>query len=91
MTTETINRARRYSFKFGAQLGQRLEKLTCAQAREYARAQQCAGYVWMLRRGHWCIVANYDDGTVWNGQAQCVPCKPDPHDDWLALSAPGTR
>jgi len=31
------------------------------------------GLVWMLHRGRYVIVGNYDSGRAWNGQAQCVP------------------
>lgn len=58
------------------------ERMRHAQARELARGQPGNGYVWMLVNRHWHIVANYSDGSVWNASAKCVPCKPDPCEDW---------
>lgn len=49
-----------------------------ADALEYCKVMgdEPPGYIWVLnaRRKHWAICANYDGkGSVWNGQAQCVP------------------
>lgn len=64
--------------------------LTHSQAREMARNLSGSGSVWMCAGKHWTIVANYSNGTVWNGQAQCVPCKPNPKEDWELFAGRGT-
>lgn len=79
-----------YRFAFGPLTGAatRYVKLTAKDAREYARNQPGAGLIWLCppRTRHWAIVANFQDGSVWNGQAQIVPSAQDPADDWLALA-----
>lgn len=75
----------KFQFKFGrAWPTTDSRQLTAKEAREYARGQEGQGYVWMFNssKKHWVIVANYADGSVYNGQSQIVPCAHDPEQDW---------
>lgn len=80
-----MSAGRKFVVSFVAATGS-AQRMTHAQARELARSKPGNGYVWMLIGKHWHIVANYDDGAVWNGLEKCVPAKPDPRDDWEYLA-----
>jgi hypothetical protein len=71
------------NFAFGKVPGDTM-RLTNHQAREFARVQDGTGLVWMMRRGHWAIVANYEDGRVYEGNEQIVPTPLYPAWHWAA-------
>lgn len=74
-------------FRFGEVMEDAMSmELSHKQAREYARCQRARGLVWMFHRNHWHIVANYNDGRVWNGQAHIVPTALNPKEDWEAIA-----
>jgi len=87
--------SRRHQFRFGGIkagttfLSLPQHEMTFTQAREFARCQPGKGYVWWLVcRGsgkHWAIVANYNDGSVWNGEDPSTPSQVNPTDDWRYL------
>ena len=75
-------------FAFGATFTSETHRLTFPHAREYARGLPGSGLVWLYlpKSRHWSIVANYRDGSVWNGQSQTVPAAQNPAEDWTALA-----